>query len=441
MLNLKEINIGLLGLGTVGSSVVKVLEARRSDLVRLGAPLTIKKVLVREPDKDRTVDIGSGQITTEAADILEDPDIHIIVELMGGHEPARTHILKALEMGKQVVTANKELMAKCGQELWQAAEEGSDDLYFEASVGGGIPIVRPLKELLVGNKILKIMGIVNGTTNFILTKMAEEKWSFDEALRRAQEEGYAESDPSADIEGRDAAAKIAILASIGFNSRVTVDEVYAEGVSTITPEDIAYAEELGYVVKLLAVAKEDEGQLEVKVHPTMIREDHPLATVNDVYNAIFVEGDAVGELMFFGQGAGGMATASAVVGDLVEVARNLAYGSTGKISCTCFEDKRVKPVEETKTCFYLLMDVADQPGVLANIAKAMGDNDVSLDKVIQKRAYPLAANADSPRAEVMFMTHSTMEKQLRAALDAIRGLSTVHRIINVIRVEDSSIGI
>lgn len=438
--DVEEIGVGLLGLGTVGSGVYKILEAREAELARLGAPLRIKKVLVREPQRERDVAVGKAQMTADVSEILDDPKIDIIVELIGGEEPARSYILKALKQGKQVVTANKDVMARHGQELWQAAEAGSDDLYFEASVGGGIPIVRPLKESLVGNKIVKVMGIVNGTTNFILTKMAEEKWPFSRALKMAQEKGYAESDPSADIEGRDAAAKIAILASIAFNSRVTVDQVHAEGISTITPDDIIYAEELGYVLKLLAVAKDQDGELTVRVHPTLLSKDHPLASVNDVYNAIFVEGDAVGELMFFGQGAGQMATASAVVGDMVEVARNLKYGSTGKITCTCYEQKTVRPIADTSSCYYLLMDVSDQPGVLARIARAFGDNDVSLEKVIQKRAYAPTGAGEPARAEVMFMTHVTKEKKLRAALDAIDDLKVVNRVTNVIRIEGSGGG-
>lgn len=425
----KEVNIALLGLGTVGSGVYKVLQSHQRDFrLKVGSELNLKAILVKDVKKKRVAKVDKNLFTDDFSLILKDPEIDIVVEVMGGIEPAKTYILKAIERGKAVVTANKELMSNYGQEILEAAEARGVDVFFEASVGGGIPIIRPLKECLAGNKISKVMGIVNGTTNFILTRMSEENLPFEEALREAQERGYAESDPSADIEGDDATAKIAILASIAFNSRVTASQVYTEGISKITPKDLAYASELGYVVKLLALAKETNGELDVRVHPTMIPASHPLAAVRGVYNAIFVEGDAVGEVMFFGQGAGSLPAASAVVGDIIDASRNLKTGRSGRIGCTCFEEKKMKGIDEIKTSYYILMDALDKPGVLAKIAKAFGGSDVSLASVIQK----------GPRgetAELMFITHLTQEKNLRGALDKISQLEVVREVYNVVRVE------
>lgn len=424
-----EIKIGLLGLGTVGSGVYAILSraARRFPL-KAGVSLSVKSIAVRDLDKPRSVDVPRELLTDDPMAVVSDPNVDIVVEVMGGIDPALKLVKGAIERGKQVVTANKELMANHGQEILELAGARGVDVYFEASVGGGIPIVSPLKHYLVGNKIRQVMGIINGTTNYILTKMSDDGYSFEEALGEAQKLGFAEADPTADIEGRDAAAKIAILASIAFNSRVTAGEVYTEGIAAITKEDIMYAGEMGCVIKLLALAREDEDGLDVRVHPALIREDHPLASVKEVYNAIFVEGDAVGEVMFFGPGAGSLPTASAVVGDIVEVAINLQYGRSGKIGCTCFENKRIKPPAETVSRFYLLMDVRDRPGVLAQIAGGFGKNNVSIESVIQKKT-------KGPLAELVFGTHQVREADMRRALDEIRALDTVDRIGNVIRVE------
>lgn len=425
----KDINIGLLGLGTVGSGVYRILTRHHDDFrLKVGADLNIKAILEKDVSKADAVGADRSLVTNDASSIIDDPDIDIMVEVLGGVEPAKTFILQAIESGKHIVTANKELLAGYGKDIFEAADAKGVDVYFEASVGGGIPIIHPLKECLASNKIIKVMGIVNGTTNYVLTRMAEEGCLFKEALEEAQAKGYAERDPSADIEGRDAAAKIAILASIAFNSRVTSPDVYMEGISRVTPEDIMYAGEMGYVIKLIALAKEEKDGLDVRVHPAMIPRDHPLASVRGVYNAIFVEGDAVGEVMFFGPGAGSMPAASAVVGDILDVARNLQYGRSGKVGCTCFETKKIKKIEEINSGYYLLMNVVDRPGVLAKIAKAFGDNDVSLASVIQKG--PRGANA-----ELVFVTHLTREKNLRVALKVIEGLDVVNEVCNVIRVE------
>lgn len=429
---MKKINVGLLGLGTVGSGVYKLLTRRRRDLRRLvDADLIIKRIAIKDLRELKTrplVRVDKSIVTENARAIINDPEIDIIVEVIGGIEPAKSFILEAINNGKQVVTANKELLAKFGKDIMEASDEKGVDVYFEASVGGGIPIIRALKESLAGNKISMVMGIVNGTTNFILTKMSEEMWPFRRALEDAQRRGYAERNPRQDIEGDDAQSKIAILASIAFNARVTADQVFKEGISAITPQDIVYAHEMGYTIKLIALAKEDKDGLDVRVHPTMISKNHPLASVRDVYNAIFVEGDAVGEVMLFGQGAGSLPAASAVVGDIIEVARNLQYGRSGKVGCTCFETKRVKPIDEIVTSYYLLMGAVDKPGVLAKVARVFGDSHVSLASVIQKRTR-------GNLAELVFVTHMVQEKNLKQALRKIAKLDVVDRVYNVIRVE------
>ncbi|PRR74671.1 homoserine dehydrogenase [Neomoorella humiferrea] len=423
------VNIGLLGLGTVGSGVVRLLQQNGALITqKLGRPLKISRVLVRERNRPRQVEVDPALLTTDADGIINDPDIHIIVEVMGGTDAAREYILKAMERGKSVVTANKDLLALYGKELFDAAASNGVDLFFEASVGGGIPIIRPLKECLAGNKIRQVMGIVNGTTNYILTKMSREGRDFQEVLREAQDLGYAEADPAADIEGDDAARKMAILASIAFNTRVTYRDVYREGISRITAQDISYAADLGYVIKLLGIAREDEEGIEVRVHPALLPGNHPLASVNDVFNAIFIEGDAVGEAMFYGRGAGSMPTASAVVGDIIEAARNLNYQTRGRITCTCFYDKPIKPVGTINTKYYLRLLVVDRPGVLAAIAGVFGDREVSLASVIQERML-------GELAELVLITHRVREQNLQDALKVLAGLPVVKEIACVVRVE------
>lgn len=425
----EQVNIALLGLGTVGSGVYKILSKHKEDFKqKLNTTINLKKILEINTERIEELGVDRSLVTDDYSEIVNDPEIDIVVEVIGGTVPAKSFILAALDKGKHIVTANKELMASQGEEILSKADSKKLDVYFEASVGGGIPIVRPLKQCLVGNKISKVMGIVNGTTNFILTQMSEVGCPFDEALEEAQRRGYAERDPSADIEGHDAAAKIAILASIAFNSRVSSSQVYTEGISNIKIQDIAYARELGCVVKLIAMAKEENGELEVRVHPTMIPCAHPLASVDGVYNAIFVVGDAVGEVMFFGEGAGSMPAASAIVGDIIDIVRNIQQGSSGRVGCTCFESKKIKPIDEINSSFYLLMNVFDKPGVLGQIAKVFGDNNVSLASVIQKG--PRGQNA-----ELMFLTHLVKEKNLRTALEGIKNLAIIDEISNVIRVE------
>ncbi|NPV28635.1 MAG: homoserine dehydrogenase [Firmicutes bacterium] len=429
------VGIGLLGVGTVGSGVVKLLSENALQIVqRVGKRVEIKKVLERDPEKPRLLGIPRERVADSFEAVLKDPEVQIVVELLGGIDPARGYIREALRQGKHVVTANKDVIAAYGKELFEAAALGRADLYFEASVGGGIPVIRILKESLAANRIEEVIGIVNGTTNYILTRMSEEELDFATALRAAQAAGYAEADPSADIEGYDAARKIAILASIAFNTRVTPDDVFVEGISKIAPEDISYARELGYVIKLLAIARAREEEIEVRVHPAFLPQNHPLASVRGVFNAIFIRGNAVGETMFYGQGAGQMPTASAVVGDIMEIIRNMESKSTGRSACTCFLEKKIRPRGKISSKYYVRLVVKDQPGVLASIAGVFGNHQVSLASVIQKRTLVMSGEI---MAEIVVITHEVQEQNIQDALVIIRGLSIVGSVENVIRVEGS----
>lgn len=423
------INIGLLGLGTVGSGVYRIIRDNGPQIEKkIGQSLAIKRILEKEPEKAAAQGVEPGVLAADFSEIVTDPEIQIVVELIGGIEPARSMMLAALEHGKHVVTANKDCIALHGKELYAAAREHGCDFYFEASVGGGIPIITPLKQSLAGNNIREIIGIVNGTTNYILTKMAAEKRQFADVLREAQELGYAEADPAADIEGLDAARKMAILASIGFGTRVALSDVYVEGISRVTPEDIEYGHELGYVLKLLGIAKQENGTIQVRVHPAFLPANHPLAAVNDVYNAIFVEGDAVGQTMFYGRGAGQMPTGSAVVGDIMEIARNLQHGAEGRVSCTCLEHKPVRPIGEVLTRYYIRLLVQDNPGVMASIAGVFAHQNVSLASVIQKRTI-------GSLAEIVLVTHEVKDMAIQETLATLGGMSIVAKIGNAIRVE------
>ncbi|MGI6227264.1 MAG: homoserine dehydrogenase [Peptococcales bacterium] len=424
----KVIKIAVLGLGTVGTGVVKLLEQQKKELTRnIGNQLEITKILVRDVNKARKVSVDKSLLTDNWEDIINDSEIKIIVELMGGIEPAKSYILQALDAGKHVVTANKDLLAEHGKELFEKANHNNSDLAFEASVGGGIPIIQPLKQCLAGNTIEEILGIINGTTNYILTKMTYEKVSFESALQEAQELGYAEADPTSDIEGYDAARKLAILASLAFHSRVTFQDVYVEGISNLSVVDISYAQELGFVVKLLGVARNTPEGIEVRVHPMFIPNNHPLAAVNDSFNAVFVKGNAVGDTMFYGRGAGELPTASAVVGDIIDVARNIIHNCTGRVACTCFYQNPHKPIGEIKTEYYLRLQVKDRPGVLASIASVFGNHDVSLATVIQK-------HRSENMAEIVVITDCVKENHIKDALQVIKGLSIVSEISALIRV-------
>ncbi len=425
----ENIQIGLLGLGTVGRGVYRIITGNADNIKRkVGVGVEIKKILEKDTTKLRNLGIDPDKQTIKIEDIIEDPEIKIVVEVLGGIEPTLDYVCRALESGKSVVTANKDMIAAHGKQLFTLSEDNHADFLFEASVAGGIPIIKPLKQCLAANRITQIIGIINGTTNYMLTKMTEEGSDFADVLNEAQAKGYAEVNPTADIEGYDAARKLAILASIAFNSRIVLDDVYVEGITKITAKDIAYADELNYIVKLLSIAKENDDGIEVRVHPTLISRNHPLAMVNDVYNAIFVTGDAVGDTMFYGRGAGEMPTASAVVADVMDAARNLLYNVPGIISCTCYEEKPVKDMGAIEVKYYVRLNVTDKPGVLASIACVFGDKEVSLASVLQKQT-------DGNNGEIVLVTHKVREKNMQEALEIIRHLSSVNTVANIIRVE------
>ena len=423
----KEIKAALLGAGTVGGGVYKLVERRAAEMPdKVGAELKITKVLVKNLQKKRE-GIPSEVLTDDWEGIIHDPEISIVIELMGGVEPARTYILQALEAGKNVVTVNKDLLAEHGQELMEAAERNHCDLCFEAAVGGGIPIIRPLKECLAGNEITEVMGIVNGTTNYILTKMTQEGWDFDDALKEAQRLGFAEADPTADVEGLDAGRKMAILASIAFHSRVTFKDVDVKGITKITAKDIQYAKEFGYTLKLLGVARNEEGKMEVGVSPMMIPSTHPLANVNDSFNAVFVHGDAVDDAMFQGRGAGEFPTASAVVGDLISVARDMQYDCCGRIGCSCYKNLSMKPAGEARHKYFLRLIVEDRTGILAGVAGVLGNNGVSINQVIQKPAV-------NGVAELVVITDKVETRHLNDAMMIFGEMSMIREVASVIRV-------
>ena len=426
----KTINIALLGLGTVGQGIVNVLKENNHEISqKVGFPINIKTVLVRNIEKAKAFD-DNLNLTTDFSDIINDAEINIVVEVMGGENPARQYMLQALQAKKHVITANKDVVALHGREMFEAATAHKVDFMFEASVGGGIPIIRPLKQCLTANKITEVMGIVNGTTNYILTKMSNEGMDYTQVLKEAQEKGYAESDPTADVGGLDAARKLAILSSIAFNTKVSLNDVYVEGITKITPDDIKYAKELGYVVKLLAIAKDNvDNGIEVRVHPAFISNKHPLSAVNDVFNAIYINGNAVGEAMFYGRGAGSLPTASAVVADVIDVARNIVHDMSGRILCTCFEDKKIASIDESISSYYIRLLVKDEPGVLALIAGAFGDQKVSLGSVIQKQKL-------NNQAELVLLTGAISDVNIQKALTNIKSLNVVTEVYNVIRVEE-----
>lgn len=422
------IKAALLGLGTVGGGVYKVMKSQEPEMLdKLGAKVKISKILVRNLEKAAKKVEDPSVLTDSWKEILEDPEIEIVIELMGGMEPAKTYILEALRAGKHVVTANKDLVASEGRILMDTAREYSRDFLHEAAVAGGIPIIRPLKQCLAGNHISEVMGIVNGTTNFILTKMSREGMEFADALKLAQDLGYAESDPTADVEGLDAARKVAILASVAFNSRVTFEDVYTEGITQITSTDIRYAKEMGCDIKLLGVARNTPEGIEVRVHPMLIDSGHPLASVNDSYNAVFVQGDAVQDAMFYGRGAGELPTASAVVGDVFDIVRNIRQGCCGRIGCTCYKDLPVKKIDDIQSKYFIRMQVEDRNGVLASIASVFGNNSVSLAQVIQKRR-------EAGTAEIVVITDSVKECHFQDSLSIFKGMSIVRKISAIIRV-------
>ena len=423
----RTIRIGMLGCGTVGSAVARMIAEHGDDIaMRAEVRLAVTRVAVRDARRERDVPLSREAFTTDAASIVADPDVDIVLELLGGMDPAKELILASFSSGKPVVTANKELLANVGKELFDAADAASRDIRFEAAVAGGIPLIAPLKESLAGERVIRMLGIVNGTTNYVLTQMSERGWTFEAALAEAQRLGYAEADPTADVDGFDAAAKCAILASIAFNTRVVASDVYREGIARITPQDIADAARLGYVVKLLAIAELDDGEVSARVHPAMIPATHPLASVRDANNAVFVEGAKVGQLMFYGPGAGGDATATSVVGDLVHVARNLAFGGRA-IGCTCVLDRAIRPMDATTGQYYLNLHVEDRPGVLAEIAEAFAHNGVSIERVWQE--------GFAEEATLVFITHRAQEGAFQKTVAELRDRASVRAVASLLRVE------
>jgi homoserine dehydrogenase len=423
---LKTISIGMLGCGVVGSQVARLLQSDEQELSeRSGALLVLKKIGVRNTAPREG--INPAMVTTDLQSIVSDPEINIVIEVMGGIEPARTLILEAIKNKKSVITANKALLATHGHELFNAADAAKVDLYYEAAVAGAIPIIRSMRESLAGDQITRVMGIVNGTTNYILTKMAEEGRDFSDVLLEAQKLGYAEADPTADVEGHDAAAKAALLASLAFHSTVTIDEVYCEGITGISIDDINAARAMGSVIKLLAIAELTvKDEISVRVHPVMIPNSHPLASVRNAFNAVYVEAESAGQLMFYGRGAGGAPTASAILGDLVAVTRHRAYSTVG-YGESDYADLDIAPVGEVKSQFFVRLHVADKSGVLASIAQVFASENISIQTVRQAGL--------GKDAELIVVTHSASEANLTACIKKLTDMDIVSKVESVIRVE------
>jgi homoserine dehydrogenase len=420
------VRVGVLGCGNVGAALVDLVDRQSEEIAgRTGVRLEVTRVAVRSVSRERNPKVAEHLLTTDAAGVVEAGDVDVVVEVIGGIEPARELILSALGAGKPVVTANKELLANVGAELFNAAEEAGVDLLFEAAVAGGIPLIRPLRESLVGERINRVMGIVNGTTNYVLSEMTDEGAEYGEALAEAQRLGYAERDPTADVEGYDAGAKAAIIASIAFGVTVVAGDVHHEGISSITAADISFAKRLGYVVKLLAIAEQHaEGAVGVRVHPAMVPADHPLASVRGSYNAVFVEGETVGNLMFYGRGAGGGPTASAVLGDLIDAAANLKRRSAASIGQLA--KATIRPIDEACMEYYLRLEVADRPGVLAVVAGVFGNHGVSI-RVMEQEGL-------GGEARLIFITHTAKEADMQATLVTLRDLEAVDRVGTLLRV-------
>jgi|YNPNPStandDraft_1061719.scaffolds.fasta_scaffold04268_8 homoserine dehydrogenase len=435
-----KICIGLIGFGTVGTGVVRLLKENRDIIkARLGAELVLRRIADLDLERDRGVRVEPELLVRDASVVLEDPDISIVVELVGGEEPARSFILRALESGKHVVTANKALLASRGNEIFEAAQRNRVDVAFEGSVAGGIPIIRCLKEGLAANAIVRMQGIVNGTSNYILTEMTERGEDFEAVLAEAQRMGYAEADPTLDVEGIDAAHKLSILVALAYGAQIQLDGIYVEGISRIEPLDISFALELGYKIKLLALSKKDGEELEARVHPTMVPMGSPMSTVDGVYNALHIEGDAVGSTFFYGMGAGMMPTASAVVSDLMELARNIIKGISQRVPSLSYQwgelrRPRIRPMEEVVTNYYLRFSALDRPGVLAAISGILAKYGISILSVVQKGRR--VAGGEVP---IVMMTHEAKEAGIRKALEEIEALPVTVGKTQLIRVEDENL--
>ena len=429
---MEAINVAIIGMGTVGQGVAMLLLENQERLEKqLGGKIVLRRLLEKDYEKELDFDRGDIPISDNWKDVVDDPEIHIVVEVMGGIEPARTFISEALKSGKHVVTANKDLLAEHGQELFAIAKASGVDLYFEASVGGAIPVLSSLRQNLGTESIKQIMGIVNGTTNYILTRMTNEGGDFQEILADAQRLGYAEANPAADVEGTDAARKTAVLATLAFHSEVTLADVFVEGITGITREDILFAERLGYAIKLIALCKEVDGRIEARVHPTLLPKDHPLAAVHDVFNAVFIKTAHMDDMMLYGRGAGRFPTAGAVLGDIAEIARNIRLNAAGRLTEVSSREKAIVPIEDVETRFFLRLLLADKPGVLAAVAKVLSDYHVNLEKVNQ-------TDFKGEDAELVIVTRQVREGDMRKALEELRGLAVTKEIITVLRVEGVS---
>ena len=427
-----EVGIGMLGMGVVGSGVARFLSDKGRQLADIvGCPVSLKSILVRDPAKKRPYQGPSGLLTADVTTILNDPKVNVVVELMGGRDPALDYILKAISLGKHVVTANKEVMASHGPDILTMARKKGVHVLFEASVAGGTPIIAPLLRDLVANDIITVHGIINGTTNYILTKMSKEGMDFDDALRGAQELGYAEADPANDIEGTDAAYKLAILATLAFRARVRDTDVYREGITRLKARDFVYADELGYSIKLMAMARKHDGYLQVRVHPVFVPADALIAKVDGVLNAVEIDTDLAGPVLFHGRGAGSLPTTSAVVADIVDIARNIVGNMRPPESLRLDEDVTLRPMQELETKYYLRMSVVDRPGVLAQITEVLGDLRISISSVIQKETDDVAQ-----RAELVLMTHRAREDSMQQAVQRLQLLEVVQEIGNLVRVEE-----
>lgn len=427
---MRSIKIGLLGLGTVGSSVIRLVTDHQEDLARqVGSPIEIEKVLVRNRQKDRISSISEQVLTEQVGDIIDHPNIDVVVEVMGGTEPTKQYLLDALERGKHVVTANKDLMALHGREIMTKAQEKGCDVYYEASVAGGIPIIRTLIDGFSSDRIKKIMGIVNGTTNFILTKMSQEGADYAEVLQEAQALGYAESDPSADVEGFDAARKMTILATLGFHSDIALADVDVRGISQVKTEDIAFAKRLGYEMKLLGIAEHQDDRISIAVQPTMIRHSHPLAAVNGVFNAVYVYGEAVGETMFYGPGAGGMSTATSVVADLVAVIKNMKLEVNGRHLCMPYKEKKLGTDEQIMYRNFIWLQVENKPGAFVQITQLFANCGVNLESIVQQ------PNPHPSAVEMIIITHQTSQARMKKVYKHFHHLNAVQSIKSIYRME------
>ncbi len=428
---MKAISIGLLGLGTVGTGVVQIVESHQDKLMhQLGCPIQIKKILVSDVNKKRSIDIDSSKLTVEADDILFNPEIDVVIEVMGGVEKTREYILQALKNKKHVITANKDLMAVYGPELLKVATENGCDLFYEASVAGGIPILRGLTDGLSSDRITKMMGIVNGTTNFILTKMSKDGRAYEDVLKEAQALGFAEADPTADVGGLDAARKMAILASLGFSMNIGLDDVSVQGITTISEEDLAYSKKLGYTMKLIGVAsRTEDDKVEVSVQPSLLPETHPLASVNNEYNAVYVYGEAIGETMFYGPGAGSLPTATAVVSDLVAVVKNIGLGVNGRSALSPQFKKALKSPSEIFAKFFLRLTVKDEVGVLARITNIFAEHGVGFDKILQ------LPTEQKDSSELVLVTHTASIEAFEKINESLDDYDMVKEIKSTYRVE------